>query len=244
MTPPLNGIFVTGTDTEIGKTSIAAAIVSLLCKGGQRVAGLKPVAAGMSLIDGEHINDDVHALRAASTLGLSADEIAPYQFETACAPHVAAALEARCIERTRVLDVIHTAAKRSDRLVVEGVGGFRVPLDPAGGWDSADLACDLGLPVLLVVGLRLGCINHALLTAEAISNRGLRLCGWVANTVDPAMTHVPATLDALALGLGSAPCLGLVPRLPQATPEAIAPYLNVPALHVLFDSNSVLKETA
>jgi len=100
------------------------------------------------------------------------------------------------------------------------------------------------LPVLLVVGLRLGCISHALLTAEAISNRGLRLCGWVANTVDPAMAHVPATLDALARGLGRAPCLGLVPRLPHATPDAIAPYLNVPALHVLFDSNSVLKETA
>ena len=86
--------------------------------------------------------------------------------------------------------------------------------------------------------------KHFAKIAEMLGARGLRLCGWVANTVDPAMTHVPATLDALALGLGSAPCLGLVPRLPQATPEAIAPYLNVPALHVLFDSNSVLKETA
>ncbi len=243
---PLRGIFVTGTDTEIGKTSIAAAIVGLLAKGGQRVAGLKPVAAGMSTIDGERINDDVHALRAASApgLSLSADEIAPYQFDAACAPHVAAALEGRRIERTRVLAAIEAAAARSDRVVVEGVGGFRVPLDPASGWDSTDLARDLGFPVLLVVGLRLGCINHALLTAEAIHARGLKLCGWVANTVDPAMTYASATLDTLALGLGRAPCLGLVPRLPQPTPEAIAPYLNVPALHALFDSSSALKETA
>lgn len=241
---PLRGIFVTGTDTEIGKTTIAAAVVSLLGKTGLRVAGLKPVAAGMSTIDGERINEDVHALRAASPMDLSAEEIAPYQFEAACAPHVAAALEGRRIERARVLAAIGAAAARSDRIVVEGVGGLRVPLDPAGDWDSADLARDLGLPVLLVVGLRLGCINHALLTAEALHARGLTLGGWVANTVDPAMAHVSATLDALAQGLGRAPCLGLVPRLPQPTPEAIAPYLNVPALHVLFDSSSALKETA
>ena len=242
MNPPVQGIFITGTDTEIGKTTIAAAIVGLLGKTGLRVAGLKPVAAGTSQIDGESINEDVHALRAVSSVALSADEIAPYQFDAACAPHVAAALEDRNIDRGRILAAIQAAAARCDRVVVEGVGGFRVPFDAVGGWDSADLARDLDLPVLMVVGLRLGVINHALLTAEAIRARGLRLCGWVANTVDPAMAQVSATLDALAVGLGSAPCLGLVPRLPAATPEAIAPYLNVPALHRLFDSDSALKE--
>ncbi|WP_418646879.1 dethiobiotin synthase [Thauera butanivorans] len=235
--------FITGTDTEIGKTTIAAAIVGLLGKTGLRVAGLKPVAAGIGVIDGERINEDVHALRAASNVALSADEIAPFQFETACAPHVAAALEGRSIDRGRILASIRAAAARCDRVVVEGVGGFRVPFDAAGGWDSADLARDLDLPVLMVVGLRLGAINHALLTAEAVRVRGLRLCGWVANTIDPAMAQASATLDALAAGLGNAPCLGLVPRLPAPSPEAVAPYLNVPALHRLFDSDSILKET-
>lgn len=240
----VRGCFITGTDTEIGKTTVAAAIVSLLGKTGLRVAGLKPVAAGMSVIDGERINEDVHALRAASNVPLGIDEIAPFQFEAACAPHVAAALEGRSIDRGRILAAIEATAARCDRVVVEGVGGFRVPFDAAGDWDSADLARDLGLPVLLVVGLRLGAINHALLTAEAVRARGLRLCGWIANTVDPAMLQASATIDALTAGLGNAPCLGLVPRLPQPTPEAIAPYLNVPALHVLFDSSSALKETA
>lgn len=239
-----HGCFITGTDTEIGKTTIAAAIVSLLGKTGLRVAGLKPVAAGMSVINGERINEDVHALRSASNVTLRVDEVAPFQFEAACAPHVAAALEGRSIDRGRILAAIEATAARCDRVVVEGVGGFRVPFDAAGDWDSADLACDLGLPVLLVVGLRLGAINHALLTAEAVRARGLRLCGWVANTVDPAMLQVSATIDALTVGLGNAPCLGLVPRLPQPTPEAIAPYLNVPALHRLFNSSSVLKETS
>lgn len=250
MSAPLHGIFVTGTDTEIGKTRISAAIVALLGKCGLRAAGLKPIAAGTELIDGERINEDVHALRAASTLALSAAEICPYQFDAACAPHVAALLEGRQIERATVLAAVAAAAARADRIVVEGVGGFRVPLGRAeavgaagADWDSADLATDLGLPVLLVVGLRLGCINHALLTAEAIRARGLRLCGWVANTVDAGMPQVAHNLDALARGLGDAPCLGLVPRLPVPSPDAIAPYLNVPALHTIFDTQDHVTET-
>lgn len=234
MNPSLRGIFVTGTDTEIGKTRISAAIVQLLARGGLAVAGLKPVAAGMAWIDGERINEDVHALRDAGSVALSAAEVGPCQLEAACSPHIAAALEGRRIEREPLLAAIHAAAAHAERVVVEGVGGFRVPFGE--DWDSADLAVALGLPVLLVVGLRLGCINHALLTAEAIRARGLRLCGWVANTVDPQLPHLAQNLDALARGLGNAPCLGLVPRLPAPAPEAIAPYLNVPALHTLFDS--------
>lgn len=241
------GIFVTGTDTEIGKTRVSAAIVALLGKCGLRAAGLKPIAAGTELIDGECINEDVYALRAAASMPITAAEICPYQFAAACAPHVAAALEGRRIERARVLAAVAAVAQRADRVVVEGVGGFRVPLGdaagPDGAWDSADLAVELGLPVLLVVGLRLGCINHALLSAEAIRARGLHLCGWVANTVDPDMPWVAENLDALAHGLGSAPCLGLIPRLPAPTPEAIAPYLNVPALHTLFKTQDLTTET-
>ncbi|MBN8440781.1 MAG: dethiobiotin synthase [Thauera sp.] len=228
------GLFVTGTDTEIGKTRISAALVMAYAKGGARVAAVKPVAAGMEDIGGEHINEDVHALRAVASVSLTAQEVGPFQFEAACSPHIAAALEGRPIRREAVLAAVESVAARTDLLIVEGVGGFRVPF--GGDWDSADLARDLGLPVVLVVGLRLGCINHALLTAEAIRARGLRLCGWVANTVDPQQPYVAENLDALAHGLGSAPCLGLVPRLPVPTPEAIYPYLNVPALHAILDN--------
>ena len=245
MNPAVQGIFVTGTDTGVGKTSISAAIVALLAKSGVRIAGLKPVAAGMAVIDDERINEDVRALREVSVPALCADEIAACQFDAACAPHIAAALEGRHIERDAVLKSVRAIAARYDRVVVEGVGGFRVPFDDTGTWDSADLAVDLGLPVLLVVGLRLGCINHALLTAEAIRARGLPLCGWIANTVDAPMPYMKGNLDALARGLGNAPCLGLVPHLPMhnPTPEIIAPYLNVAALHALFQSQTILSET-
>ena len=243
MKPAIQGIFVTGTDTGVGKTSVSAAIVALLAKTGLRIAGLKPVAAGMAVIDGERINEDVRALREVSVPALRADEIAACQFDAACAPHIAAALEGRHIARDAVLKSVRAVAARCDRVVVEGVGGFRVPFDDTGSWDSADLAVDLGLPVLLIVGMCLGCINHALLTAEAIRARGLPLCGWIANTVDAQMPHMERNLDALARGLGNAPCLGLVPRLPAPTPEIIAPYLNVAALHALFQSQSILSES-
>lgn len=238
----LRGLFVTGTDTEIGKTRVSAALVKAFAKSGARVAGMKPVAAGMDDIGGERINEDVAALRAASSIALTAAEVGPFQFEAACSPHIAAELEGRAIARDALLGAVHALADRSDLLIVEGVGGFRVPF--GGGWDSADFARDLGLPIVLVVGLRLGCINHALLTAEAIRARGLKLCGWVANTVDPHLPYVAQNLDALAHGLGAAPCLGLVPRLPDPTPEAIYPYLNVPALHAIFDTIHTQRDTA
>jgi dethiobiotin synthetase len=232
--PLFHGLFVTGTDTGIGKTRISAALLKVFAKGGARVAGFKPVAAGMEDIDGARGNEDVLALRAASSIPLEAAEVGPCQLEAACAPHVAAALEGRRIERDALLAAARALAARTELLIVEGVGGFRVPFTD--DWDSADLARELGLPVVLVVGLRLGCLNHALLTAEAVAARGLRLCGWVANTVDPEMPYVAQNLDALAHGLGKAPCLGLVPRLPDPTPEAIHPYLNVPALHAIFEA--------
>jgi dethiobiotin synthetase len=232
--PLFHGLFITGTDTGIGKTRISAALLKAFAKGGARVAGFKPVAAGMEDIGGVRGNEDVLALRAASSFPLDAAEVGPCQLDAACAPHVAAALEGRRIDCEGLLAAARALAVRADLLIVEGVGGFRVPFTAE--WDSADFARELGLPVVLVVGLRLGCLNHALLTAEAVRARGLRLCGWVANTVDPEMPYVAQNLDALAHGLGTAPCLGLVPRLPDPTPEAIYPYLNVPALHVIFET--------
>lgn len=240
MTPrtPLRGCFVTGTDTEVGKTRISAALLHWLAQAGWRSAGFKPVAAGTSLIDGQWVNDDVRALRDASALAMSDAEVGPFQFETACAPHIAAARQGQSIDRVEILRAAHALATRADVLVVEGVGGFCVPLGP--DWDSADLAGDLQLPVVLVVGLRLGCINHALLTAEAVRARGLCLAGWVGNSVSPAMPWVEENIATLRQRLQQqgAPCLGIVPWLTEPSPAAVAAHLDPLALTTLFPSIS------
>jgi dethiobiotin synthetase len=236
-TNPLHGCFVTGTDTEIGKTRISAALLHWLAQSGRRSAsaGLKPVSAGTDVIDGQRVNEDVRALREAGSVALTDAEVGPLQFDAACAPHIAAALEGRPIDRAAILNAARALAARSDMLVVEGVGGFCVPL--GADWDTADLARDLGLPVVLVVGLRLGCINHTLLTAEAIRARGLRLAGWVGNRVVRDMPWVDenvATLrDWLARQHG-APCLGVVPWLADPSPAAVAAHLDAAALQALF----------
>jgi dethiobiotin synthetase len=232
----MRGCFLTGTDTGVGKTRVSAALLHWLGTQGLRGAGYKPVAAGTEVIDGERVNEDVRALRHASSVALTDAVISACQFEVACAPHIAAALEGRTIERAVLLQGARTLAARADRLVVEGVGGFCVPLGP--DFDSADLAADLALPVVLVVGLRLGCINHALLSAEAIRSRGLRLAGWVANTVDPAMLQLTENLNSLHHELRrrhQAPCIGVVPRLADPDPAAVAAYLDPAALRALFN---------
>lgn len=216
----MKGFFVTGTDTEIGKTFVTAALTRALAASGLRVAPVKSLAAGQELRDGRWINEDVATLLAAQNLGLADAEVGPLQFREPCAPHIAARLEGRSIDRAVLLAAIRATAARADLALVEGVGGFRVPLTDS--WDTADLAADLGLPVILVVGLRLGCINHALLTAEAVRARGLTLAAWVANTVDAAQAHVADNLASLQAGL-KAPCLGHLPRLsdPLAAPACL-----------------------
>ena len=231
----MNGCFITGTDTEVGKTRISAGLLHWLGTQGLRSAGYKPVAAGTETIDGEPVNEDVRALRDASSVALRDAEVSPFCFDTPCAPHIAAELEGRAIDRAALLQGAHALAARVDRLVVEGVGGFCVPLGP--DFDTADLAQDLALPVVLVVGLRLGCISHALLSAEAVRARGLRLAGWVANTVDAAMLQRDENLATLRHELGrrhQAPCLGVVPRLASPAPAAVAAQLDGPALRALF----------
>ena len=232
---PMRGCFVTGTDTAVGKTRVSAALLHWLGGQGLRCAGYKPVAAGIESIDGEAVNEDVRALRDAGSVALTDAEVGPCQFEAACAPHIAAALEGHTIERAVLLQGARRLAAQVDQLVVEGVGGFCVPLGP--DFDSADFAVDLVLPVVLVVGLRLGCINHALLSAEAIRARGLRLAGWVANTVDAGMLQREENLATLRHELGrryQAPCLGVVPRLASPAPAVVAACLDGAALRVLF----------
>jgi len=223
----MNGWFVTGTDTEIGKTCVSAGLAHALHQRGWIVAAVKPLAAGQQQDDnGLWFNEDVRQLHRAQSAGLSEAEVGPLQWRTPCAPHIAAQLEGRAIDRDAVLASVRAAAARADRVVVEGVGGFRVPLIP--GWDTADLARELGLPVLLVVGLRLGCINHAALTAEAIRARGLVLAGWVANTLAEPLPNLDHNLRALQTVLG-APRWGHVPRLSDPHPAAVAAHLQFDA---------------
>jgi dethiobiotin synthetase len=215
--------FITGTDTEVGKTLVSSAMLHALGKLDLRAAGMKPVAAGAEMRDGRLRNTDVDMLAVASTLPLSPEISAPYVLREPVAPHIAAALEGIEISAERLLGAYDLIATLADAVVVEGVGGFRVPL--AKNFDSADLAQSLGLPVIMTVGLRLGCLSHALLTAEAIAARGLTLAGWVGNRMDPAMAQVEENIAALEERL-QAPLLGVLPWLKQATPEAAASHLN------------------
>jgi dethiobiotin synthetase len=214
--------FLTGTDTEIGKTFITCALLHRAAAEGLRAAGLKPVAAGT---DEAGRNEDVENIRAASSLQLPDEILNPYCFKAAVAPHIAAAEEGRRIDFATIQAACDTAREMADLVIVEGVGGFRVPLGETG--DSADLAVALGLPVILVVGMRLGCINHAVLTAEAIAARGLPLAGWVANRIDPAMSRFEENLATLCRLL-PAPLLGAVPHWPTGGAAGAADLLALP----------------
>lgn len=223
--------FVTGTDTEVGKTLISSAILHALGQLGVRAAGMKPVAAGADLRDGVWHNEDADALAAAANVALPPQLATPYLLRTPAAPHIAAALEGMAIDPAHILACFNEITQLADAVVVEGVGGFRVPL--TGDFDTADLAQQLALPVILVVGLRLGCISAALLTAEAIAARGLTLAGWVANGIDPGMAYAEDNVAALSARLWSqhgAPLLGCVPRLAVPSAAAAATYLDLSCL--------------
>ena len=215
--------FITGTDTEIGKTLVASAMLHALRAAGVKAAGMKPIAAGAVLRNGVLRNEDADQLAQAAGVALSPALAMPYLLRAATAPHVAARLEDIEIDVRHIQQCFSHIVGRAEAVVVEGVGGFRVPLSAS--VDTADLAQQLGLPVILVVGLRLGCLNHALLTAEAIAARGLTLAGWVCNVVDPDMSHAQASVDALVERL-SAPLLGAVPRLPLPEAAYAAPYID------------------
>jgi dethiobiotin synthetase len=222
--------FVTGTDTGVGKTLVSSAMLSSLTATGLRAVGMKPVAAGLELIDGTWRNEDVEQLHAAGNVDAPLALRCPYVLRAPISPHLAAQEEGVRIALQPLLSAYGQLARQADAVIVEGVGGFRVPL--ADDFDSADLAVALGLPVVLVVGLRLGCLNHALLTAEAIRARGLVLAGWVGSVIDPQMLSLEANIETLRARLG-APPLGVVPHL--AAPEAAgaARHLDLRPLHAL-----------
>ena len=214
MTPTLPtgafSCFVTGTDTEIGKTLVSAALLHILAQRRVRVAAMKPIAAGAEWRADAWHNDDADMLATQVNVQLPQAISTPYLFQTPAAPHIAAVIENTAIDPAHILQCYHQVRAQADAVVVEGVGGFRVPLTDT--YDTADLAQQLNLPVVLVVGVRLGCISQALLTVEAIQARGLTLMGWVANEVDASMSHVSANIEALAQRI-NAPLLGRIPRL-------------------------------
>jgi len=193
---PLNtarGVFIAGTDTGVGKTVFACALLRAYAARGLRAVGMKPVAAGIA--PGSACNADVAALAAASNVDAPLDARNPFAFAPAIAPHLAAAEAGVAIDLVRIREAYKLIAARADRVVVEGAGGVCVPLGPR--HDMLDVALTLSLPVVLVVGMQLGCLNHALLSAHAIRARGLALVGWVGNLVDPEMARIEENLAAL-----------------------------------------------
>ncbi len=225
--PPRSAYFITGTDTEVGKTLISSALLHSLGKTGVRVAGMKPVAAGAEWRDGHWRNEDADCLAAQTNVSLPRELTTPYLLREAAAPHIAAHREGVHIDLAHILACYEQIAAQAEAVVVEGVGGFCVPLND--NTDTADLAKGLALPVIMVVGLRLGCISHALLTAQAIAACGLTLAGWVANRVDAHMAFAEENVQALRARL-PAPLLGIVPRLAQARAEDAARCLDFSCL--------------
>jgi dethiobiotin synthetase len=219
---PSQAFFITGTDTEVGKTYATCALLHRFRQQGFSAVGLKPVAAG---VDAAGKNEDVEALRAASSVALPERVQNPYLFAPPIAPHIAAREAGVEIRFSPLCAALTEATRQADRVLVEGVGGFRVPLGPEG--DSADLAAALNLPIILVVGMRLGCISHALLTAEAIAARQLPLMGWIANTLVPALPRFDNNLATLTQHL-PAPCLGLIPYASPGGPAEAAHCLKLP----------------
>lgn len=220
--------FVTGTDTDAGKTLVACALLSLAKRSGLTTAAVKPVAAGCEKVGDSLRNADALALQAQCNPALLYEQINPVAFLPAIAPHIAAQQSGREITVNRLVGLCRGVTYgRAALTVIEGAGGWRVPLNTRE--TLADLARELNHPIILVVGMKLGCINHALLTYEAIVRDGLVVAGWVANCVQPHMDVLEQNLATLIQRL-PAPCLGVVPHLTPATAEAAAEHLNLSLL--------------
>lgn len=222
------GVFVTGTDTGVGKTLASAALIHALRAAGAKPVPMKPIAAGAVEVDGQRFNEDTLALMQAAGLArTAAADVTPILLHEPMAPHLAAAREKRRIELEPIRAAFLRAEAGGDFMVVEGVGGFMVPLGD--DLDSVDLARMLGLPVVLVVGMRLGCLNHALLTARAIRASGLPFAGWIANHVDPHMAVPDENVAALKARL-DAPLLARFAFALSPDAAALARLIDVKAL--------------
>ena len=215
--------FVTGTDTEVGKTLVSGAFILKLREAGLKAVGFKPVVAGTYLDPSDQqLNEDLETLRIASGLSPHEQSLCPYVLDEAAAPHLVAKRREIPLDATIILDAFNALTQRFDGVVVEGAGGFLVPLND--DEDLGDLAQAMDLPVILVVGMRLGCINHALLTCEAIQSRQLTIAGWVANTLSNEMPLLEENIQTLKDRI-FAPFLGVIPSLTaQLKKPENAPY--------------------
>ena len=221
----MSGFFITGTDTGCGKTLISLGLMQLLQNRGQSVLGMKPVASGAGMTPEGLRNEDALRLQTQGSLDLPCSAINPYAFEPPIAPHLAAEQAGENIDLNLICAHYAALAAQADRVIVEGIGGWRVPLNA----DQAvsDLALALGLPVVLVVGLRLGCINHALLSVESIVASGAQLIGWVANEVEPGMLIRDENIAVLKERI-DAPCLGVADFMERPLIEEIRSRLTLP----------------
>lgn len=222
---PSRAWFVTGTDTGVGKTRAAVALLHRLRADGLRAVGMKPVASGCVRTDDGWRNDDALALQAASDPRPDYALVNPCALPKATAPQLAADAAGVRVALPVLVDAARALQAQADALVVEGAGGWLAPMDH--GLDQSDLARALGLPVLLVVGVRLGCLSHARLSARAIVADGLPFSGWIANLIDPGFEDAQAYLDLLRAAL-PAPCLGVVPWAEAPTPAALAAAVRAP----------------
>jgi dethiobiotin synthetase len=218
------GVFVTGTDTEVGKTVVATAMVRSLVQAGHRIAGMKPIAAGVDATPTGPQNPDAAALKAAANVTAPYDLVNPYCLKLPASPHIAAENEGISIKLAPIVQAFGQLTRTSDLVVVEGAGGWHAPINESE--TMADVAAALDVPVILVVGLRLGCLNHALLTAQAIEARGLTCAGWIGNHVQPSFAHADENITTLQARL-PAPLLDVVPfQVPRGTAPAAAPTLS------------------
>ncbi|MBL4638708.1 MAG: dethiobiotin synthase [Proteobacteria bacterium] len=217
----MNGVFVTGTDTEVGKTFISVGLIELFKQQGLTVAGMKPIASGCERTAEGLRNEDALALQQHANIALDYELINPYAFKPAIAPHIAAQQTATNIDINVLKNNYEQIQLQADVVVVEGAGGWLVPLNEK--QTLADFAVELNLPVILVVGIRLGCINHALLSVANIQQSGLPLLGWVANDLDSS-PQKEAMVQTLQQHI-NAPCLGVVPQL--NSDQLATPFLNL-----------------
>ena len=219
-------LFITGTDTDVGKTVVACGFLAAANQQGLRTAAIKPVAAGCEVTEQGITNSDALQLQAAASHKLSYQQINPVALEPAIAPHIAAAEAGVRMSASRLVGYCRGVSLMPvDMVVIEGAGGWRVPINSRE--TLADVAQELECAVIVVVGMRLGCLNHALLTMEAIRRDGLQIAGWVANILDTEMPRLQENIDTLKQSINE-PCLGIVPRLDDLSPEQVATFLTVP----------------
>lgn len=225
----MKAFFVAGTDTEIGKTYSSCRLLELAASQGLSTLGLKPVAAGGENVNGELQNEDAQALMASASISLPYSQVNPVMLPDACSPHIAAANAGKSVIAARIEGYCKGALlQKPDFALIEGAGGWRVPISPRE--TMADIAIKLNLPVILVVGLRLGCINHALLTVEAIRRDGLSIAGWVGNQLlSQPMGFLDENVQTLKSAIG-APCIGILPFGAHSKPNELSNHMSLNCL--------------